>query len=453
MLCSSICIVVAGALSGCLKTPDRYAASTLDVKVNPPPNFELEGAPFCFVGSNNYYLSFQPKPMVDDVLESARAMGFRVMRLWGFIDRGSIDGSVKSVDGDGTKGGVFFQSWDPAQKRVVYNEEETGLRHLDYALAKAGEVGVKMIVVLTNNWRDFGGMDQYLTWYGRTAHHEFYTAPEVKEAYKNWAAYLIGRTNSVNGRKYREDPTIFAWELGNEPRCKGSGPGAPGWTTATLTNWVGEMSAYIKSLDPNHMVSVGDEGFLNGGGEHWSYKANDGVDHAAITAQRGIDFGTFHMYPEDWGANMKWADGWITDHIRVARDLGKPTVLEEYGVKVSRDEAGLITQGLEKRIPAYERWNELMLRRGGNGSMPWMLAGMEGSKRYRDYDHYTVYKGEETGDLMSEFAKEFATRAPACLNAQASAETEKTPFVRVRRPLARVAFGWGLPDDAGAHAL
>jgi len=38
------------ALSGCLKTPDRFAQSTLDVKVNPPANFELEGEPFCFVG-------------------------------------------------------------------------------------------------------------------------------------------------------------------------------------------------------------------------------------------------------------------------------------------------------------------------------------------------------------------------------------------------------------------
>ena len=31
---------------GCLKTPDRYAQSTLDVNVNPPANFELEGEPF-----------------------------------------------------------------------------------------------------------------------------------------------------------------------------------------------------------------------------------------------------------------------------------------------------------------------------------------------------------------------------------------------------------------------
>ena len=31
----------------------------------------------------------------------------------------------------------------------------------------------------------------------------------------------------------------------------------------TVTNWAKEISAYIKTLDSNHLVALGDEGFYN----------------------------------------------------------------------------------------------------------------------------------------------------------------------------------------------
>ena len=295
--------LAAAALSvGCLKTPDRYVQSSLDVKQNPPANFELDGKPFCFAGSNNYYPIFKPKPVVDDLFEAARALDLKVMRVWGMLDRGSLDGSVPNTDGEGHKQGVYFQYWDPVAKKPAYNDGENGLVRLDYVLAAAAKNDIKVIVVLINNWRAFGGIDQYLTWYGKNKHHEFFTEPELKQAYRNWVKHVVTRVNTINGRKYREDPTVFAWELANEPRCKGgaSFDSATGWDKSTLTSWADEMSHYIKSLDSNHLVSVGDEGFLDGGGDHWAYKANDGVDHAALTALPNIDFGTFHLYPEDW---------------------------------------------------------------------------------------------------------------------------------------------------------
>jgi mannan endo-1,4-beta-mannosidase len=439
---------------GCLKTPDRFAASTLDAKVNPPPTFELDGQPFCFGGSNNYYPIFKPRPVVDDLFQAARAIDLRVMRVWGMMDRGSLDGSVPNSDPDGgEKEGVYFQYWDPAKKAPAYNDGDQGLKRLDYVLAKAAELDLKIIVVLVNNWRAFGGIDQYLMWYGRDKHHEFFTAPEVKQAYRGWVAHVVGRTNSINGRKYSEDPAVFAWELANEPRMKGgnSFDRGSGWTNDTLTSWADEMSGYIKSLDPNHMVSVGDEGFLNGGGDHWAYKANDGVDNQALTALPGIDFGTFHLYPEDWGAKIEWGEKWIVDHLRVAREVGKPTILEEYGVKVSRSDGNLgeVIKGWPERSRAYRRWNELMLRRGGNGFLPWMLAGIDEPNngkpvpRYPDYDHYEFYKDDETGRLIGDYAKRFLT-APACTS-QPPATGTPSPYVRARKPAGSVAFGWVEP--------
>src|SRR5689334_5535229 len=107
-------LLAGAALSlGCLKTPDRYAQSTLDVKVNPPASFEVDGKPLCFAGSNNYYPIFKPKPVVDDLFDAAKALDLKVMRVWGMLDRGSLDGSVANTDPDGgEKEGVYFQYWD-----------------------------------------------------------------------------------------------------------------------------------------------------------------------------------------------------------------------------------------------------------------------------------------------------------------------------------------------------
>lgn len=452
------CLAVAlstALASGCVKAPQQNvnAASPPDLRAAPPATFELDGKPFCFAGSNNYYAIYKPRPVVDNLFEAARALNLRVMRVWGMLDRGSLDGSVPDADPDGgAKEGVYFQYWDPVRAAPAYNDGDNGLRRLDYVLAKAAELDLKVIVVLVNNWRPFGGIDQYLMWYGRHAHDEFFSAPEVERAYKNWVSHVVTRTNSVNGRKYADDPSVFAWELANEPRMK-SGSAfdrGSGWTTSTLTAWADEMSRYIKSLDSHHLVSVGDEGFLNGGGEHWAYKANDGVDHRALTALPGIDFGTFHLYPEDWGAEVGWGEQWVLDHLEVARELGKPSVLEEYGVKVGRRDGtlGAVVEGWATRARAYTRWNEIMLRHGGSGSMPWMLAGSDEPKdgkttpRYPDYDHYEFYADDETGRLIGDYAKRFID-APAC--ASQSPSVERSPFVSVRRPAGPVAlsYGWG----------
>lgn len=439
---------------GCLKTPDRYAASTLDVNVNPPATFEVDGEPFCFAGTNNYYPIFKPKPVVDDLFDAAKSLDFRVMRIWAMLDIGSLDGSVPNTDADSPKQDVYLQYWDPKTKRPAYNDGENGLQRLDYVLSKAAQVNVKLILVLVNNWHQFGGMDQYVVWFGREHHHEFYTDPEIKQAYKNWVHHLITRTNTLTGRPYRDDPTIFAWELANEPRGIG-GAGRDtktGWTKNTITEWAREMSDYIKSVDPNHMVAVGDEGFLDGGGSHWTYEANDGVDHAALTALPSIDFGTFHNYPDHWGTTMEWAKKWIVDHLKIARELDKPTIMEEYGKIVGRAQGntGPITSGWPKREQAYRTWNELMLKRGGNGTLVWMLGGIDDeSPRYPDYDGFGFWKDDETGRLLAGYAKQFE-HAPACLAAggksAAPSPFAPSPFARVRHAQpARVASVEGEP--------
>jgi hypothetical protein len=79
--------------------------------------------------------------------------------------------------------------------------------------------------------------------------------------------------------------------------------------------------------------------------------------------------------------------------------------------------------------------------------MVWMLGGADGSSGlYKDYDHYTLYRGDETANLLSEFAKRFASDAPACRVGKADPPGSRSAFVRVHRPMGRVALGWTMSD-------
>jgi len=71
--------------------------------------------------------------------------------------------------------------------------------------------------------------------------------------------------------------------------------------SSVIYNWAAKTSQYIKSLDSNHMVTIGDEGFgpLTGGDGSYPYQAGAGgytwVDNLNIST---LDFGTLHLYPD-----------------------------------------------------------------------------------------------------------------------------------------------------------
>jgi mannan endo-1,4-beta-mannosidase len=110
------------------------------------PELRLNGKFFNFAGTNNYYLMYKSPFMVDDVLTTAAANGFKVIRIWGSLEIGNLDGS-NSVDGK--KEGIYFQYWDGA--KPAYNDGPDGLERLDYIVNRAGQLGLKRSSAV-NNW-------------------------------------------------------------------------------------------------------------------------------------------------------------------------------------------------------------------------------------------------------------------------------------------------------------
>lgn len=330
-------------------------------------NFMLDGEVFRFGGANNYYLHYKSELMIDDVLNDALAMNLRVIRCWAFMD------------GPGQEG-IMIQ---PALGE--YND--SGFARLDYTLYRAETLGLKLILVLTNNWDDFGGMSQYVQWTGAGSHDDFYTNSQCKQAYKDYANYLINRVNPYTGKKYKESPAIFAWELANEPRCQSDPSGD------TLVSWANEMSAYIKSLDPYHLVSVGDEGFFNRpGSSDWFYSGGEGVDWDRLIALPNIDFGTVHLYPDHWGKDVNWGTQWIIDH--AGQD--KPIILEEYGIRGNKESV-------------YPAWCDAVLDHGYAGSCFWILTGIQDDGNlYADYDGFRVTYPSAVATILANHAMEMA---------------------------------------------
>jgi mannan endo-1,4-beta-mannosidase len=355
------------------------------------PELKMGGRLFRFAGSNNYYLIYKSKFMVDEVLNAAAAQGFRVMRVWGAIDIGNQDGS-NSIRGKAD--GVYTQYWDGSAP--AFNDGDDGLKHLDYVIDKAGQLGIKLVIPFVNNWNDFGGMDQYVRWRGGQYHDDFYTDPMIRTWYKNWIAHLLERTNTYNGLKYKNDPTIMTWELGNEPRCLSAGayPRSPNCTTQTLIAWADEMSTYIKSIDDKHLVSVGDEGFYCvPNPTDWTENCGEGVDTLAFTALENIDVMSFHLYPDSWGKDVAWGTAWIQRHFQDARALDKPAMLGEFG---------LLNKSM--RNPNYKTWTDTVLTSGGAGALYWILSGkQDDGSLYPDYDGYTVYCPSPVCTTLSNF--------------------------------------------------
>lgn len=374
--------------------------------------FMLDGSPFYYAGTNCYYLTFKSQEAVDSVFKDAEAMGLKVIRVWGNLDvgvkTGTTDSEGKPVftnnnDGPGEKDGIYFQYFDKDLGKPVINEGKDGLQKLDYALYQAEKHGIKLLITFTNYWDAFGGMGQYVKWaeeLGITGlkKDDFYTNETLKGWYKDYVNGLLNHTNPYTGRKLKDEPSVFAWELANEPRCNTDAQ----CRDNILYNWAKEMSEYVKSVDPNHMVSLGDEGFYNKPygyyneytTSNYAFYGAEGVDFEKLMTIDTLDFGTPHLYLDQWGMKHTGTGQddllWFKIHGETCAELGKPVILEEFGLtnRTIRDSE-------------YEQWFEVL---EGNvyetveyaGTNYWMIASYIDGALYPDYDQYTVYGPEGT---------------------------------------------------------
>ncbi len=357
----------------------RLGTNELFVRVE-DGRFVLGDRPFSFVGANNYYLLYEPPEMTEDVFRAAAAANLTVMRFWGFLNGPPVNG-------------VSIQP-------TLGSFDEGSLERLDRVIVLARRHGIRLVICLANNWEHFGGREWYAAAAGSKDPDDFYRLDACRSAYRAMLKKIVGRTNTINGIPYAADPTILGWELMNEPRCPSDPSGK------TLTSWIAEMGAALKALAPYQLLAAGGEGFFNypspqAENSDWTRDGSQGADWDQIASLPCVDYTTCHLYPEHWGKPNDWGEAWIRDHLVKASALGKPMVLQEYGI---RDRSS--------RNAIYQSWWGLLEASPASGSLVWILTGNRpDGTPYPDFDNFDIKPADSTMQLLKEHSRRMGQRS------------------------------------------
>lgn len=307
---------------------------------------------------------------VRDVLRQANALNRPLLRINAYMDGGTHPGRLRNDDGS-------------------HNDE--GLEALDRVLHEAKVAGVQLILTLANNWSNYGGAAAVARMVDAgLGKDDFWTDERVIAFQCGQLKYLASRKNTLGALRYRDDPTIFAWELCNEARLDG-------WFARprTLVRWARHMSDALRSEEVTQPIAWGGSG----------HRGRYGEDLEAIIEDGAVDIATLHLYPYHIEPKL-WRIESAERRIARAIEVGA-AVLDDRARLCSRRKIPLLVEELGWKLPTptpdAERASVMegllsAARRHGVGTLPWMI----GEPERPDYDGLLVHASThpQTWDVL-----------------------------------------------------
>ncbi|KAL9374546.1 hypothetical protein Peur_034166 [Populus x canadensis] len=356
--------------------------------------FVINDQPFYVNGFNTYWLMVfaadqSTRGKVTEVFQKASSVGLSVCRTWAFNDG----------------------QWRALQKSPgVYDEDV--FKALDFVVSEAKQYKIRLILSLANNWEAYGGKAQYVKWgkasgLNLTSDDDFFSHPTLRSYYKAHVKAVLNRVNTITNITYKDDPTIFAWELMNEPRCTSDPSGDK------LQSWITDMAVYVKSMDAKHLVEIGLEGFYGPSAPDRaqfnpnSYATQVGTDFIRNHQVLGVDFASVHIYADSWisqtitDSHIQFTKSWMEAHIEDAEKyLGMPVVFAEFGV--SSKDPGYNSSFRDTLINTVYKTLLNSTKRGGSGagSLLWQLFP-DGTDYMDDGYAIVLSKSPSTSNIIS----------------------------------------------------
>ena len=382
-------------------------------------HFVRHGEPYYYVGTNFWY----------GAILGSEGQGGDRKRLCRELDKMKslgIDNLRILVGSDGKRGVKTKVEPTLQEAPGVYND--TILAGLDYLLMQMEKRKMVAVLYLNNSWEWSGGYGYYLEQAGLVQAprpneagypafmqfvSQYASCEKAHQLFYDYVRFILGRTNRYTHRRYVDDPAIMSWQIGNEPRAF-SKEALP-----AFERWLAEASCLIRSLDSNHLISIGSEG-------SWGCE-NDIACYERICADKNVDYCNIHLWPYNWswarkdhlvedlGVSCKNTKDYIDAHLSVCARIGKPLVMEEFGYP--RDgfsfTPGSSTQG---RDGYYQYVFGLVAdnaEKGGYfaGCNFWGWGGYAQPKheQWQVGDDYTGDPAQEAQGLNSVFVKDAST--------------------------------------------
>ena len=320
--------------------------------------FVRGGKPYYYVGANFWYGAILGS-------EGPGGNRARLRRELDELQQLGIDNLRILVGADGLPG-VEDKVEPVLQPRPgVYNDSI--LAGLDYLLTEMSKRKMLAVLYLTNSWEWSGGYGAYLEWadegpaliprrdgYGAYTKYasKFASCQKAHLMFYEHIRFILSRTNRYTGMKYVDDPTIMSWQICNEPRAF-SVEALP-----EFEKWLSEATALVRSLDQNHLVSLGSEGAFGCERDFGSFER--------ICADKNVDYCNIHIWPYNWQwarkthlkedikASCEHTQDYISRHLAVCKRVGKPLVLEEFGYP--RDGFSFSLKSTTKARDAYYKY-------------------------------------------------------------------------------------------------